>query len=117
MAPTWIAEERVTFVHPDGRREAGRIAVGLPELDDDGVARCPVVAEGCYPRLHPMAGDGTLQALLLGVRLLGTLLHVFKERGGRVLAADEDEELPLDAFFGPLLRMPEVPAAEDEGER
>jgi hypothetical protein len=27
---SWMAEEEVVFVHPDGRRVAGRIAIGTP---------------------------------------------------------------------------------------
>jgi hypothetical protein len=32
---TWIAEEPITFVYPDGRRVDGRIAIGLPTMVDE----------------------------------------------------------------------------------
>ncbi len=107
MTPTWIAEEHVIFVEPDGRRNAGRIAVAQPVPIDDGDASCQVVLERdrtlTYP---PMFGASTLQALLLGVQLLGYELHDFLERGGRVLGAEDGEDFPLDVLFGPLLRAP-----------
>jgi hypothetical protein len=118
MTPTWIAEEHVIFVEPDGSRTAGRIAVAQPVPIEDGDASCVVVIEHAYAHKYPpMVGASTLQALLLGLRLLGHELHHYLERGGRVLAPDEDENFPLDALFGPLLRAPapaeDLPSAEE----
>ncbi len=107
--PVWIAELRVVIVHPDGRREPGHIAVGQPYTlaGGDPTARveshCPVEIDGLHSRIHPIIGAGTLQALLLGVRFLGRLLHDHLARGGRVLHADDDSDVALDALFGPLL--------------
>lgn len=117
MTPTWIAEEHVTFVEPDGTRTAGRIAVAQPVPIDDGDASCVVVLEHAYAHTYPpMIGGSTLHALLLGLRLLGHELHHYLERGGRVLTSDEEENLPLDSLFGPLLRAPGLAEASPSAE-
>lgn len=61
----WIAEEKVVFVHPDGKRVVGRIAVAAPIVREQDCA-CEVVLEG-LERSYTIFGDTTLQALLLGV--------------------------------------------------
>ena len=120
MTPTWIAEERVVFVQPDGTRVAGRIAVGLPTQAPEN-AWCPVVLDG-MERSTRIGGETTLQALLLAVSFLGMRLHDFLSRGGRVLypakgageAETGDLDFALDALFGPLLREPELRPLDDE---
>jgi hypothetical protein len=112
MTPTWIAEKRVVFMEPDGSRTAGRIAVAQPVAVDDHEASCVIVLETASSHKYPpIVGGSTLQALLLGLRLLGYELHHFLERAGRVLDPDEDEDVSLDALFGPLVRAP-APAAD-----
>jgi hypothetical protein len=118
-SPTWIAELRVVLVHPDGRRVPGHIAVGQPYTlgGADPAAsyesHCPVEIDGLHSRIHPIIGGGTLQALLLGVQFLGTLLHDFVSRGGQVLDAEDDSHVPLPALFGPMLRGIEPPTSDD----
>jgi hypothetical protein len=113
--PTWIAELRVVLVHPDGRRVAGDIAVGQPYTLAGGdpaasyESHCPVEIDSLHSRAHPIIGGGTLQALLLGVQFLGTMLHDFVSRGGRVLYPDDGSDVPLPALFGVMLRDFEVP--------
>ena len=104
MTSTWIAEENVVFLHSDGRRNVGRIAVGSPVQVDAGEAHCGVALDGFHSPPGPIIGASTLQALLLAVRFLGTRLHDFVAKGGRVLHPDDDSEVPLDALFGALLR-------------
>jgi len=98
MPPNWIAAHEVLFVHPDGRRSPGRIAVGQPEQVSPDEARCPIALDG-YERLPAISGSSTLQALLLGMRLLGMRLHDFINKGGRVLALEDDVDMPLEAVF------------------
>ena len=96
-------------MHPDGRRVHGHIAVGQPYTLAGGdpagsyECHCPVEIDGIHSREHPIIGGGTLQALLLGVRFLGTMLHDFTSRGGRVLDPEDDSDVPLAALFGPML--------------
>jgi hypothetical protein len=116
MTPIWIAELRVVIVHPNGRRVPGRIAVGQPyalagaDPASSYESHCPVEITSVYSSAHPIIGGGTLQSLLLAVQLLGTMLHSFVERGGRVLYPEEDRDaegyvdVPLRALFGSMLR-------------
>jgi hypothetical protein len=116
MSPTWIAEEHVVFVHPNGDRRRGRIAVGLPARGPEH-ASCPIELEGLEP-CKTIHGDTTLQALLLAMRFLGMRLHDLLSRGGRVIfypgdRPEDDVDGVLEALFGPLLRDPEPrPTAE-----
>jgi hypothetical protein len=118
MTPTWIAELHVVIVHPDGRRVPGHIAVGQPytlggaDSTASYEAHCPVEIDSLHSGRHPIIGAGTLQALLLGVQFLGTILHAFVERGGRVLYND-GLDVPLAALFGPMLRNVEPPPDSD----
>ena len=108
MTPSWIAEEPVVFVYADGRRNAGRIAVGLPEHVGADEARCSIALDG-LERTRPIHGATTLQALLLAIRFLGMRLHDFMLKGGRVVDPNEDTDVPLGAFLGTLLRAAEPP--------
>ncbi|CAN5683942.1 hypothetical protein BH11MYX3_BH11MYX3_43290 [soil metagenome] len=102
----------MVFVHPDGTRTAGSIAVAAPvELDDQCV--CEVALDG-LERRYTIFGHSKLQALLLGTQFLGTRLHDLLSRGMRVelassvgnYAAHAGRELaePMSVLFGPLLR-------------
>ena len=48
MSTSWIAEEQVIFVFPDGSRREGRIGIGLPVQREED-AQCPAVLEGLEP--------------------------------------------------------------------
>ena len=100
--PTWIAERAVVFVHADGRRCGGRIAVGLPYMVSDEQARCPLVLEGLETFPPQIAGSSTLQAMLLAIRLAGRRLHDFRARGGRIEYPSEEGggDVDLEALFG-----------------
>ena len=118
QSPNWIAELRVVIVHPDGRRVPGHIAVGHPYTLGGGdpaasyESHCPIEIDSLYSRAHPAIGGGTLQALLMGVQLLGALLHAFVEDGGRVLDAEDGSDVPLASLFGPMLRKIEPPKSD-----
>lgn len=114
----WIAEQEVTFVHPGGERIDGVIGIGMP-FPGPPNATCTYSLDGMYPHREPsrhIAGEDTLQALLLTVRFVGHQLQHFRSKGGRVVyrtegpvdpsASDEDGgdiDVPLEATFGPLL--------------
>jgi hypothetical protein len=131
MSNDVISELSVSFVHPDGRKVAGRIWIGRPEVVDEVESRCPVGLDGLWDRLPPISGCDTLQALLLAVRLVGSLLRDFHESGGQVLHSENDEPVDLGAYFGSLVErgsqpvlesseyrrqpLPTSPMAEDEG--
>jgi hypothetical protein len=98
-----VSELSVAFVHPDGRKVAGRIWIGQPEVVDDVESRCPVGLDGLHERLPPISGGDTLQALLLAVRLVGSLLRDFHESGGQVFHSETDDAVDLGAYFGSLV--------------
>jgi hypothetical protein len=105
-----MAEEEVVFVHPDGRRVAGRIAIGAP-FNAGRECAIEVSLQGIEPRLSTkIYGETTLQALMLGIRFMGYRLHDFLEKGGRIVYGD-DQAFPIDAYFAGLLTDP--PRAPD----
>jgi len=97
---TWLAEQPVIWVFPDGERRPGRIAVGMLEMISDQQARCTIALDGFEPP-RSIVGEGALQALLLALQLGGYRLHDFISRGGRVLSPAGDD-VGLAAIFGPL---------------
>lgn len=101
---TWIAEEHVIFLHADGRRIAGRIAVGMPEQIETAEVHCWIALDGFHYNPQPLIGTSTLQALLIAVRFLGWRLHDFLSMGGQVLDPDGNT-FTLEALFGPLLEQ------------
>src|SRR4051812_5064111 len=106
MPPTWIADQAVVFVHADGRRSPGRIAIAQPEQVGPDEATCLIALDG-LERTRSIHSASTLQALLLGIRFLGMRLHDFVSKGGRLVAPDGDTDFPLEAYFGDLLRPAE----------
>jgi hypothetical protein len=105
MAQIWIAEDRVIFLHPNGVRVPGRIAVGAPVLITEGVeADCMIALDGFEVYGLPFKGTSTLQALLMAVQFIGWRLHNFISNGGRVLDPNDGSDFGLEAYFGPLLR-------------
>ena len=106
-AVVWIAEKAVIWAFPDGEQRPGRIAVGMPTMIGEHTGRCTIALDGFEPE-RPIVGEGTLQALLLALRLGGYRLHDFTSRGGRVLTPAGDE-VGLDAIFGPLLMEAKAP--------
>lgn len=103
MDTQWIAEENVVFVHADGRRLFGRIAVGLPLRVSDVEAHCMIALDGIDREAVPVHGGSPLQALLLGLQVIGSRLHDFRAHGGRVLYPTGESDM-LDGLLGPLLR-------------
>jgi hypothetical protein len=108
---TWIAEEPVIFLFPDGRRVEGRIAIAqpAPATKFQGAFECELAID-CFEQAGPIYGDSSLQALLLATQFLANEVHRFLRRGGRVLYPGEsgdavELDVPLDAFFGALLRQ------------
>lgn len=116
--PHWIAELPIIIVHPDGRRVSGHIAVGHPYVVGGGdvaapyESHCRVEIDSLWSSGQPLVGGGTLQALLIAVRFLGTILHRFIESGGRVLDAEDGSDVHLVSLFGPMLREFRGPDAD-----
>lgn len=104
--PDWTAEQPVIFLHADGRRVTGRIALGYP-LPPAGPYRasCRTFLEGLDEgRVDPIQADTQLQALQLAQASLASRLRAFIAGGGRVLTPDSQGDVNLEAIFGPLTR-------------
>jgi hypothetical protein len=105
----WIAEEPVVFVHPNGSRREGRIAFGMPYQAEGGETRCPVALDGMDSRGPDIAGESSLQALLLAIRFAAQRISDFRERGGRIVYPatvddpEPDADFAIEAYFGGLL--------------
>jgi hypothetical protein len=99
MTTSWIAEQDFLFVHPDGRRCPGRVAVSAPTASG-AEAHCTVVLEGLLPHEMTMMGATTLHCLFLALWYLQTTLKGFLEKGWRVLDPVNEKEVPVAALFG-----------------
>jgi hypothetical protein len=95
--PAWIAEQEIT-IELEGKRTKARILVGRPRMIDRHEATCVVALEGIVAPME-IHGEDTLQALLLGVRMLGWRLHDLRSRGARMTGI-------VEASFGELLCPP-----------
>jgi hypothetical protein len=101
-----IAELKLSGVQADGRIVSITASVGQP-YQTEGHWRCPVRLVGIDDHLADIAGEDSLQALCLALRLLGQHLADFLAKGGRLFVEgggldDPDTELPLEAYFGTL---------------
>jgi uncharacterized protein YndB with AHSA1/START domain len=108
--PVWIAERAVVFVDPRGRRTPGRIAVAQPRQISEGEARCRIGLDG-LSRVRGAIGADPLQALLLALQLMAGELDQHLKRGYRVVDPDEDDDVPLEAYFGALVPQAEADAS------
>jgi hypothetical protein len=110
-----IAELRLSGVRADGSIVPITASVGQP-CQTEAHWRCPVSLVGIDDHLPDIAGDDSLQALCLGMRLLGLRLADFVAKGGRLYVEgggpdDPDTELSLEAYFGMLGGPPSGQAA------
>jgi hypothetical protein len=78
--------------------------VGAPYLAEGAMYRCPVELVGVDGRYPDIAGDGSLQALCLAIRLLATRLGHLLQAGERLVYADDRstdwDSGSLDNLFG-----------------
>ena len=112
-----MAEEEVEYVQPDGRRIAGRIAIGTPAMipqtredDEQGLgprAGCEFSLQRLEARLRfRLYGETPLQALMLTLRYMGYQLHFFLQSGGRIVYPNTDDDFPIAGYFAGLLTDP-----------
>lgn len=100
-----IAELKLSGLRADGRIVPITASLGQPYQAEQHW-RCPVSLIGIDERLPDIAGEDSLQALCLGLRLLGMRLADFLAKGGRLFnegggPEGPGTELPLEAYFGP----------------
>jgi len=95
--PSPSAERTYDLLKPDGQRVRFRVSFG-PIYQSGHDFRCPVRFSGWGDSPPDIWGHDSLQAFLLAVNLVHSILHEFMERGGRVLHLDSDVDYPLEIF-------------------
>ncbi len=94
-----LASTQMVGIRPGGERLTITVRIGQPYLSNShpDTWSCPVSVEPLYSKLADIAGEDSLQALVLACSLAFTLLQDFKDKGGKLLNED-GEDFPLDAY-------------------
>jgi hypothetical protein len=95
--PSPIAERTYDLLKPSGERVRFTASFG-PIYQSGEDYRCPVRFTGWVDSPQDIWGQDSLQAFLLAVSLVHSILRSFIERGGRVLYLDTDEDYRLETF-------------------
>jgi hypothetical protein len=97
-----MIERELLFVRA-GERCRGSIGIGAPRVVDDGEARCAIAldAPGLLRIDREISGQDPLQALLLAVQLLASVLSNLRDRGVALQELDGGR-FPFEAYFGGL---------------
>lgn len=80
-----IATRNLDFVRRSGLSEAATVSIGEPVLRDcEGTWRCPYqIRTKSFERTFAMAGEDSMQALILTLHIISTELHALaKQHGG-----------------------------------
>lgn len=91
---------QLTCVFPNGERIEVVIAVGHPYRTSDEDWVCPVEISGLDGSVADVHGIDSLQALWLGVRLIGERLKAFLGDGGRIIHPSTGESITLESYLG-----------------
>ena len=98
---TIIAERNVDLITPSGERIPFRIEFG-PITSDGQDCHCRVRFHGWEDSPPDIWGYDSLQALVLAVSLVHSILYSFVHEGGRVVWPGTDRDYDLDEFsFSP----------------
>lgn len=87
--PKFIASIELIWLRADGCEVTITARVGTPYQFDGNQYRCPVEVVGFDGRYPDIAGEGSLQALCLAIRLLSTRLEYLLKEGGRLVYPDD----------------------------
>jgi hypothetical protein len=90
-----IADREFDLLPPGKSRVRLTVRFG-PIYHADGSYRCPVRFEGWGDQPPDIFGDDSLQAFLLAVTCMNSILRCFIARGGRVLFPDTNDDMPLE---------------------
>lgn len=107
-----VAHTELDVLWPDGRRVTVTLRIGQPYQDPElRDWRCPVDLQGLSRRPPDMAGEDSLQALLLALRFAHYELGGAIARGARLLypgadPRDADATFDLEPYFGNWPRSP-----------
>ncbi len=90
-------ERSLDLISPDGHRVTFTVSFGPPYPSGQSY-RCPVKFTGWGTSPPDIAGSDSLQALLLAVALVYSILSDFASHGGRVMYPGTDSEYDLRSF-------------------
>jgi hypothetical protein len=100
-----IAALEVT-IDRSGATTPGAVYVGRPRMVEGGTEfRCEVFVQGLQKQPTVVRGSDGLQALILGLLYLSSLLKQFVGNGGRLRFREGQragDEVPLNAYFEQL---------------
>jgi hypothetical protein len=111
----------VIWVLPSGERRHGRIAICAPEPDphpdveEDATWAFWWFLEGLWSKPRPALGSGSLQPLILALKMIGYELHALIASGGQVLIPGEKGAGSAPALLSlrVLMRKPGEPPPAD----
>jgi hypothetical protein len=89
-----IAFRKLKAVDAKGKAFDLEIIVGHPYEVDEHEWSCPVTLKGLY-KLGPISGVDSLQALMLALGLVKSLLDDFCEKGGKIYYLNEDKPVSI----------------------
>jgi hypothetical protein len=95
--PSPIAERTYDLLKPDGERVRFKVSFG-PIYQAGQDYRCPAQFVGWGNSPPDTQGHDSLQAFLLAVNLVHSILREFTARGGRVLYSNTDVDYQLELF-------------------
>lgn len=100
---TSIANITITAVGAEGQVFPLDIAVGVPFVSErHRTWACALTLHPLWPEPAEIAGEDSLQALCLALRVARSMLDSFCEDGGQLLF-DDGAPFPLDTYFGATL--------------
>lgn len=92
---------RLVAVSPDGEESESYCSIGVPRPDGEGNHQCEVEAPGLV-RATTLYGIDGIQALVLGMNFLHSMLQNRVDRGWRLLEPESREVTEPDGIFDPV---------------
>ncbi|HMQ04244.1 MAG TPA: DUF3658 domain-containing protein [Pyrinomonadaceae bacterium] len=119
MQEVIVAETVLYSVDKDGRQFDIGVMIGQPYEHELGDWACPVALVGLHGRFPDIHGIDSFQSLTLALRLIGNLLTVFVEDGGKLYREKGGDEMSVGELFGDVTETPEPewPPTEEQQSR
>ena len=113
-----VATLELMEIRPDGERRPVQAQIGAPYYDSRGSWACPVLLTSIDGKVKEIHGEDSMQALLLAVRFIHSMLRSLLEKGSRlvdplgVTESPSDPDFPLEAYFGRLGQLDAADASQ-----
>ena len=95
-----VATLALVELAPDGTRSPVCAQIWRPRHDERSSWACPVLVSTINETPRNIYGEDSMQALCLAVRFVHLMLQSVVERGSRLLNSEDDEDFPLQTYFG-----------------